>query len=132
MPTNPARKPPVQRPTPAKPKPAPKPAATKKEIRQARHAGQLHAALLGLRATLQEIQEHYSVRTNGLLVQMMQILEPPPGTKEPLAIPSKHTIELMTEEIKGIKVKPKKGRGKDLQRIQELVEALWVMFPPQH
>lgn len=132
MPTRPARKPPVKSKVPARPKaPSAAPKAPGKESRKAKHAGQLQAALLALRGILKEIQEQYSVRTNGLLVQMMQLVDPPADAKEQPALPSRKTMEQMLGEIKALKVKPKKGRGKDLQRIQDLLEALWIQFPPQ-
>lgn len=130
MPTRPARRSPAKRKPPVRTKAAPTPAPPKKESRKVREADRLRGALTGLRATLAEIQEHYSVRTNGLLVQMMQIVDPPAGEERP-ALPSRKTIDRMLEEIEALKVKPNKGRGKDLQRIQALVEALWIMFPPQ-
>lgn len=106
-------------------------APSKKELKRAQKAEKLKEALLGLRASLNEVQEHYGVRTHGLLVQMLRILEPPPNAKEQTVLPSKKAAELMVQKMAALKIKPGKGRGKDLVRIQDLVEALWVMFPPQ-
>lgn len=132
MPTRSVRKPPVKSKPPARPKaPSAAPRPSKKNSRKAKHADRLKAALLSLRGTLKEIQEQYSVRTNGLLVQMMQIADPPADSRERPALPSRKAMEQMLETIKTLKVKPKKGRGKDLQRIQDLLEALWIQFPPQ-
>jgi len=64
-------------------------------------------------------------------VQMLGILEPPSDAKAKPCLPSKKAAELMVKKMAELKIKPKKGRGKDLVRIQDLVEALWVMFPPQ-
>ena len=80
---------------------------------------------------LQEVQEHYSVRTNGLLAQMTQVVDPPADARERPVLPSRKAVDRMLEAIQALKVKPKKGRGKDLQRVQDLLESLWVMFPPQ-
>ena len=115
---------------PEKKEPAPK-APSKKEQKKAQKAQKLNEALLGLRASLNEMQEHYGVRTHGLLVQMLRILEPPPATKEKPLLPSRKAAELMVQKMAALKIKPKKGRGKDLVRIQDLVEALWILFPPQ-
>jgi hypothetical protein len=128
--TQPVRKARPVRKAPPQPKAAPAPKPSGKETRKARHAGRLKAGLLALRTTLQEVQEHYSVRTNGLLVQMMQVVEPPEGSEHPV-LPSRKTVDRMLEAIQGLKVKPKKGRGKDLQRLQDLLEALWIQLPPQ-
>ena len=91
----------------------------------------MRGPLLSLRGTLREIQEQYSVRTNGLLVQMLQIVDPPADSRERPAHPSRAAAERILETIRTLKVKPKKGRGKDLLRVQELLEALWIQFPPQ-
>lgn len=131
MPTRPAPKPPVKRKPAARPKAPAAEKPSRKESRRTRHAGRLQAALLSLRGTLKEVQEHYSVRTNGLLVQMLQIVDPSEGGKDRPALPSRKTIDQMLEMIAALKVKPKKGRGKDLLRLQDLMEALWIQFPPQ-
>ena len=88
-------------------------------------------ALLGLRVSLNEVQEQYGIHTHGLMVQMLRILEAPPDAKKTHILPSRKTAELMVEEIGSLNIKPKKGRGKDLLRIQNLIEALWILFPPQ-
>jgi len=131
MPTRPVRKLPAKSKPPAKPKAVPPPKPSRKKSRKAKHADRIQAALLSLRGTLKEIQEQYSVRTNGLLVQMMQIADPPDDARERPALPSRKAMEQMLEMVKALKVKPKKGRGKDLQRIQDLLEALGLQFPPQ-
>lgn len=132
MPIRPARKTlPKGRPSARAKAPSAAPKLSKKSARKAVHADRMKAALLALRSTLKEIQEQYSVRTNGLLLQMMQIVDPPRDAGEPPALPSRKTMEQMLETIKALKVKPKKGRSKDLQRVQDLLEALWIQFPPQ-
>jgi hypothetical protein len=110
--------------------PAPK-GPSKKELKRAQKTEKLKESLLGLRGSLNEVQEQYGVRTHGLLVQMLQILEPPPDAKEQPCLPSKKGTELMVQKMGALKIKPKRGRGKDLVRIQDLVEALWILFPPQ-
>jgi len=110
--------------------PAPK-GPSKKELKRAQKAEKLKEALLGLRASLNEVQEHYGVRTHGLLVQMLRVLEPSPDAKEQTVLPSRKAAELVVQKMAALKIKPGKGRGKDLVRIQDLVEALWILFPPQ-
>jgi hypothetical protein len=110
--------------------PAPK-GPSKKELKKVQKTEKLKEALLGLRGALNEVQEQYGVRTHGLLVQMLQNLDPPPDAKERPVLPSKKAAELMVQKMAALKIKPKKGRGKDLVRIQDLVEALWILFPPQ-
>jgi DNA primase len=102
----------------------------KKSARRAKHIDRLKADLSALRGMLQETQEHYQVRTGGLLAQMLLVVDPPEGAARPV-LPSRKAVDQMLEAVRTLKVKPKKGRGKDLQRIQDLLEALWVMFPPQ-
>ena len=121
---------PVKSKPPEKKAPTPK-GPSKKELKRAQKAEKLKEALLGLRTSLNEVQEHYGVRTHGLLVQMLGILEPPPDSRGKTALPSKKAADLMVQKMGALKIKPKKGRGKDLVRLQDLVEALWVMFPPQ-
>jgi|GEM_PF-1353092 len=117
-------KPPARKPAPAK-------GAAKKDLKRAQKTEKLRKALLGLRVSLNEVQEQFGIHTHGLLVQMLRILEAPPDAKETHILPSRKTAELMVEEIGSLSIKPKKGRGKDLLRIQDLVEALWILFPPQ-
>jgi len=121
---------PVKSKRPAK-KPAPPKGATKKDLKRAQKTEKLREALLGLRVSLNEVQEQYGIHTHGLMVQMLRILEAPPDAKKTHILPSRKTAELMVEEIGSLNIKPKKGRGKDLLRIQNLIEALWILFPPQ-
>jgi hypothetical protein len=125
-----AKKAPVQSKA-AEKTPAPSKGPSKKELKKAQKSEKLKGALLGLRGSLSDVQEQYGVRTHGLLVQMLQILEPPSDAKHRPVLPSKKAAELMVQKMGTLKIKPKKGRGKDLVRIQDLVEALWILFPPQ-
>ena len=83
-PLNPPRK--MRKAPPAAPKPS------KKDARRAKESVRLRDALLTLGSILQEVQEHYSVRTNGLLAQMTQVVDPPADARErlPLAADREH------------------------------------------
>lgn len=78
----------------------------------------------GLRANLRETIEHFTARVDGSLASMISRLEGGRAAgEEPLVPPAKLSRSLLSE-IRGLELKPEKGRVKDLMRIKRQVEDL--------
>jgi hypothetical protein len=83
-----------------------------------------------LRAALAEMLERYELRVAGRLNELDQqvrgddSLDLPP---RPLTVKS---AEAVLAAIDGVKLKPKKGRAKDLARIEALIDRLGEIAPP--
>lgn len=69
-----------------------------------------------LRAMFSEIAEHYVANTEGKIASVIDAIEAktPPAKK----------IDEMLKAVRGLTVKPQKGRRKDLSRIEKTVETL--------
>ncbi|MCR4309674.1 MAG: hypothetical protein NUW14_06615 [Deltaproteobacteria bacterium] len=69
-----------------------------------------------LRAMFSEIAEHYVANTEGRIASVIDAIEA-------RTLPAKK-IDGMLKAVRGLTVKPQKGRRKDLPRIEKTVETL--------
>ena len=69
-----------------------------------------------LRAMFSEIAEHYVANTEGKIASVIDAIEA-------RALPAKK-IDGMLKAVRGLTVKPQKGRRKDLSRIEKAVDTL--------
>ena len=84
--------------------------------------------LYDLRVTMKEVIERYQVVTSGQLSGVILLLEDSQNSlKSSLKLRSK-TLNSMTERLDELKLKPKKGRAKDLARIEEIIDRLSDMI----
>lgn len=89
------------------------------------------AELYSLRSNLSSIIEHTTIKLNSQITKLISLFENEniPMTKSKL--PSAKNINMMVKKIKNIKLKPKKGRIKDIERISKLLEYLKTKIPPE-
>jgi hypothetical protein len=84
-----------------------------------------------LRLQAQDAVEQYTLRVNAQLAEVLRLAEGE-GTagEKPRRLPAKLAAAMLAR-LRDVKLKPKKGRAKDLVRIQELVEELALQLPHQ-
>lgn len=85
----------------------------------------LVAQLYGLRSELSEILERYSSNTNAKItgfIEMFNTSEEADGQETPKIETKK--LKAVVKKIDDIKLKPKKGRAKDLERIEEILDKM--------
>ena len=87
--------------------------------------------LQATRGLLREAGEAVLVRLDAELAAMASYLRGEELEGERPRLPSPRTLAAMVEECRALKVKPKKGRVKDLARIEALLKALSAMMPPE-
>jgi len=118
----------------AKPKvKAPKKVAFKKPAtsKKARLAAELLVEVKALRTALDESVEQFRIKLGGQIAQLEAVLD---GTAVAGARPTKpdaKTAAAMLKQVRALKIKPKKGRTKDLTRLSDLIDDLAGMLPPQ-
>lgn len=93
-------------------------------------AAELALELRELRARVDEVTEHFRLRVGGEIEELLQRIE---GQQIDGKVkkPSVKTAQAMRERLREHSVKPRKGRAKDFARIQELVEDLADLLPPE-
>jgi hypothetical protein len=109
-----------------------KPRATASEKKHAKEkrievSRETIAELEALRRTLQEISERYQLRVSGQLAEMVSILEAGLTAGDRTA-PSTARLTAVLEKIRKTELKPRKGRAKDLVRLQDLASELTEML----
>ncbi len=96
-----------------------------------REAGrQVAEELLKLRPILKEISVALQDRLDGELAGLSLALDGQDVAGQPPVLPRSSILCNMFADIKTLKVKPKKGRVKDLRRIEALLESLAGRLPP--
>jgi hypothetical protein len=75
----------------------------------------------GLREVLRETLEHYTARVDGELAAVLSRLE---GEGARPLVPRSAVSRRILERMGEVRLKPEKGRAKDLVRIQKLVADL--------
>ena len=91
---------------------------------------QVAVELSKLRALLKEVGSGVVDRLDGEAASLALFLEGESLPGEKSLLPSARTLKAMLAIFGGLKVKPKKGRVKDLARIELLLVALACKMPP--
>ena len=92
-------------------------------------ARQLMAEIEELRPLLQELVQQYELRITAQLAEILRILNGEDGRLP--RFPAAKTSSAMLRALRTTDLKPRKGRAKDLVRLQELVAELTEMLPPR-
>ncbi len=114
----------------AKETPEPKPIQQKNKkapVKRAVLASELAAEIQGLRPVLKDIIEIYKSRVDGQLAGLCEVFQEAGGAEN--GLPSAKIEARMIEAVRALKVKARKGRVKDLARIEELANRLWAIMP---
>ncbi|HVN75959.1 MAG TPA: hypothetical protein VMT19_06555 [Thermoanaerobaculaceae bacterium] len=83
--------------------------------------GPLAAGVLDLKRALDQATARFAARVTGQLGEVLHALE--------AEAPSRRTASAMATLIRGVKLKPDKGRLKDLARLHDLAEELVGLLP---
>jgi hypothetical protein len=83
--------------------------------------------LTQLRSTMDELLEHYKLRVGGEIAELSEHFKANNGTQ----LPSAKVTSAMLQELNDSPFKTRKGRGKDLARLQHLVRRLGELLPPE-
>ncbi len=102
-----------------------KPKAKRTEI-----AREVAQELHKLRPVMREIGGSLLDRLDGQLAGLALYLEGQSLPLERTPLPPGRTLAAMLAAVKALKIKPKKGRAKDLARIEALLESLTAKMPP--
>ena len=84
-------------------------------------ATELASELKLLRATLKEIVKQISLRIDNRIADTLQVLEQKQAPEKACALPGAKTSLQLAKKLRGLKVKPDKGKLKDIARICQLV-----------
>ena len=84
-----------------------------------------------LRADIDLIIDHYRINCISRVEEMLRILEHRDTIGEDSVEPGVDNVRRMLSQLGDLKVKPKKGRLKDLKRIDALLDQLLSQFPTQ-
>jgi len=93
-------------------------------------ADKLDRALHSVRTELDTCIEQYRLQVTARLADVIRILEGREPADTPRALPSSLTLKAMITLVEATKLKPHKGRGKDLKRIDDLVTKLLNQLRP--
>ena len=84
-----------------------------------------------LRSIAKDVVDRYSLRINARLADIARIVDSPDTKKPGVRKPNDKVICEMLSCIRSLKVKPKKGRVKDLARIEDITKKLNDLMPSQ-
>lgn len=93
-------------------------------------AAELALDLGRVRAALKEASEQLVVRLDGELAALTLYLNGHGVEEEAPVLPPARVLSQMLAEARALKVKPKKGRVKDMGRIEALLDSLASKMPP--
>jgi len=93
-------------------------------------ARQLMMEIEGLHPLLQELVQQYELRIAAQLAEILRTLNGDESGNLP-RFPAAKTSAAMLRVLRATDLKPRKGRAKDLVRLQELVAELTEMLPPR-
>ena len=82
-----------------------------------------------LRSVARDVIDRYSLKIHAHLVNVVRILESPDGKRQLVKKPSGNIVHEMLLCVRSLKVKPKKGRAKDLARIEVIAKKLEDLIP---
>jgi hypothetical protein len=104
---------------------------TEKKNKKQETAKALAAELNVLRSALKEMAEHFRLRVDSRLVEMIRILSREQVLDEPQVLPQAKCSRQWAEKVRALKLKPQKGKLKEMHRISKLVDKLAKAMPNQ-
>ncbi|NTU61193.1 MAG: hypothetical protein HGA95_02535 [Caldiserica bacterium] len=84
--------------------------------------------LYDLRVTMKEVIDRYQAVTSGQLSGVILLLEDSQNSLRSSLKLKTRKLTAMSEKLCDIKLKPKKGRAKDLAKIEEIIEKMTTML----
>jgi hypothetical protein len=107
------------------------PAGQEKPGKKQKAAKELAAELKVLRSAFKEIVEHFCLRVDSEFLEMIRVLEKDQILNERIVLPQAKTAQQLARKIHGLKLKPSKGKLKDIVQIDKLVEKVAGKMPVQ-
>ncbi len=87
-------------------------------------AAELAAELKNLRAEIKEPMKHVSLRIDSGIVGTLHVLEKKQTPGALCSLPGVKTSAQMTKKLRALKIKPGKGRLKDIAQVEQIVEKI--------
>jgi 3-methyladenine DNA glycosylase/8-oxoguanine DNA glycosylase len=115
----------------AKKKSAGSPGGKEKNSKKQKAAKELAAEMKVLRSAFKEIVEHFCLRLDSELAEIIRVLEKDPILNEPIVLPSAKISQQLAEKIHCLKLKPSKGKLKEIVQIYKLAEKIAQKMPVQ-
>ena len=84
-----------------------------------------------LRSVAKDVVDRYSLKINAHLADLVRILESPNRKRYTSRKPKDKVMREMLSCARSLNVKPKKGRAKDLARIEKIANDLADLMPSQ-
>ena len=84
-----------------------------------------------LRSDWREGLSHHQVRIEAQFRELASRLKAAPAGRQPKGMPTAKQAKAILDALDGARVKPAKGRAKDLRKVERAVEAALGRLPPQ-
>lgn len=84
---------------------------------------ELARELAGLRSLVEETAGQFELNVKARIDELLHVLDSPAENPR-AALPRLGALEKMTAKIRRVRVKPHRGRAKDMKRLQDLVDDL--------
>lgn len=91
----------------------------------------LAAEMKVMRSAFKEIVEHFCLRVDSELVEIIRVLEKEQVLNEPLVLPPAKISKLLAKKIRALKLKPNKGKLKDILHVNDLADKIAGKMPAQ-
>jgi hypothetical protein len=85
--------------------------------------------LRSVRSCFETILEKYSLNMKARFDELVQRLDQEKAPEERLKLPKKKDIVKMVEMCRKLKLKPEKGRAKDIKKVQTLLKSFDSILP---
>jgi hypothetical protein len=108
-----------------------KPRKKRSYIRNTSRNKELIREVKYLRSIAKDVADRYSLRVQACLINIIRILESSDANIRTMKRPNDKTAREMLCCVRSLKVKPKKGRPKDLSRIDAVTKKLDGLMPAQ-
>jgi len=94
-------------------------------------AKELAAEMKVLQSGFKEIVEHFCLRVDSQLLEIIRVLEKDQMLDEPMVLPAAKIARALTKKIHSLKLKPSKGKLKEIVQINKVVEKIAGKMPAQ-
>jgi len=85
--------------------------------------------LRALRSDIDTVIDHFQINCTARVEEMLRVLERREMIGDDVSEPGAKSIQRMLSILDGVKLKPRKGRLKDLKRVVSLLDDLASHFP---
>jgi len=90
---------------------------------------ELNQEISALRSSFDSIVDKYSLNVKAKLDELLEKLSAKSTENEEQPLPKKRDLDKVLAKVKRLKLKPEKGRMKDIEKIQAVLKDLTSIFP---